>query len=108
MRKFIVKLMYARYALSRINKPHLGDFVKMKSSGQRFVLIQGVASPYFDLHNPTDGLVKRVHKSEFCLIKPFWGRVERFFKSYRFMMGSWFLIDTWNKSLFEKIQYRGS
>lgn len=106
MRSLIVKLKYVMWSLSRINKPHLGDLVIVKNTGKKFILIQGVASPYWDLHNHIDGRINRIHSSEFKLINPIRGRIDRFINSYKFQMGNWFRIDTCNKPLFSRISYK--
>lgn len=105
MRKLIVKLNYIIYALKKINKPHLGDFVKYK--GMDCWLVQGVNSPYWDLivFDPTNQEIRinNVHESQFKISKSpkrlWWS----FMHSYSFKMNNWFSNDTYNKKLFDRI-----
>lgn len=109
MRALIVKIQYVLWALFRINKPHIGDIVKLKSTGEVFWLVQGVSNPYWDLHNQRMGRVKQVHKSRFKLLHPIKGRIERFNQSYRFQKQNWYSIDVWlNKKMFSRISYKGN
>jgi hypothetical protein len=109
MRKLIVKIAYVIYALKSINRLHIGDIVFYQ--GKECMLIQGVADPRWDLlpldkENMDKSLrtvFKNIHKSEFKTAKNAKVYWERFKSNYQFKMGNWFLIDTYQKSLFDSI-----
>ncbi len=99
MKKLIVKIKYAIWAIERINSPHLGDIVKYK--GEECSLIQGVKDPYWDLLPLTkENLAKHkrdiyrdIHYSSFELDKSLKRKWWVFKSSYQFKMQNWFLID---------------
>lgn len=113
MRKIIVKINYAIWALKRVNKPHIGDFVLYK--GVKCSLIQGVANPYWDLmplttenlEKPKRDVFNQVHVSEFELEKTIKRKLWAFKSSYRFKMQNWFSIDTYGKSIFAPVSNVG-
>lgn len=100
MKKIKVKLSYVLWALKRIQQPHLGDVVIYKNCNCS--LIQGIASPYWDLmpltkenlDKPKRDIYKRIHESEFKLDKSFKRKWWAFKSSYQFKMDNWFIIDT--------------
>ena len=96
--KFYVKLIYAIRAIKNIGRPKLGDIVTYK--GERYVLIQGVADPLWDLFNREKGRINYVPKDQFelqPLYKRFWFS---FTFTYRFFMGYWYMIDVNNNGKF--------
>jgi hypothetical protein len=109
MRKLVVKILYVIYAFKKINKPHIGDTVMY--IGFPCMLIQGVANPYWDLMPLTDANMKKekrevfryIHVSDFKLENTLKRKYWAFHQSYKFKMQNWFMIDTWNKSLFSPI-----
>lgn len=113
MRKLIVKITYAIWALKRMKIPHLGDVVMYKN--EKCSLIQGVANPYWDLLPLNDenlkkdkrDIYKHIHISEFRLSKSFKRNFWAFKSSYKFKIENWFLIDTWGKTLFSPISNIG-
>lgn len=114
LRRIEVKLNYAIWALKRINKPHLGDVVMYKN--EKCSLIQGVSDPYWNLlplnkenlAKSKRDIYKHIHVSEFKLEKSFRRYWWAFKTSYKFKMGYWFRIDTWNRKLFSPISNIGS
>lgn len=105
LRKLVVLIQYGLFALKRINRPHIGDIVIYK--GKSAMLIQGAMDPYWSLMQDNER-VDKVHVSEFKLMFPINGRVERFRESLKFQMGYWYLIDTNKSNLFNHISYRSS
>lgn len=86
-------------ALRSINRPHLGDVVIYDDV--ECSLIQGVASPYWDMipmikeNFELDRRVifKRIHENDFKL-QPLWKRFKfSFMFTYNFYMSNWYRID---------------
>jgi hypothetical protein len=109
LRKLIVKVAYIIYALKKVSKPHIGDEVIYQK--ERCILIQGVNDPNWDLmpsseenfNFPIRIIYKNIHTSKFKLDRSFKRHYWAFKDSYRFKISNWFLIDTYNKSLFSSI-----
>ena len=105
LRKLIVIIQYIFWALSRVNKPHLGDVVQIKDSGKIGFLIQGANNPYWDILIGSD-IINDVHKDKFKLLSPLRGRFHRLKQSYEFQKRNWFLIDNNKRNLLDRISYR--
>ena len=73
----------------------IGDYVEYK--GERWMLVQGVCRPSWDLvRKCTTGEEKRenhVHESEFKKIHSVSGYIDSFRRGYRFYMSNWY--DSW-------------
>ena len=105
MKKLRIKLIYVIRALRAINRPHLGD--KVIYDGIECILIQGVASPYWDMIPLTKENLSlnrrvrfnRIHEKDFKL-EPIWKRFGFSFRhTYRFYMRNWFDIDLRNSAI---------
>lgn len=109
MRKILVKINYILWAFNKVKQPHLGDIVKYR--GEECSLIQGVSNPYWDLLPMTKenlekskrNIYKHIHVSEFQIDKSMKRNWWAFKSSYKFKMQNWFLIDTYNKNVFDSI-----
>jgi len=97
--KIWIRIQYAIIALKVINKVKLMEHVFYQ--GNTCLLIQGVASPYYDLLPQTDENLKKekrfvhrqVHVSKFKR-KPLYRRFRfSFMSTYNFYMKSWYSSD---------------
>lgn len=98
-----VRAIYCYRALRDINRLKIGDVVMY--SGYRWVAIQGVADPFWNIMRcdgdpPVKGDMVRVHKC-YLKLQPLWRRFRfSFMHTYRFYMGNWYQIDVQNRGRF--------
>ena len=99
IRGLIVKLVYLIQAIKRINRFHLMDTVV--HADEYYILTQGVAKPFWNMSGKIR--LTDIHESRFKLKNPILGRLRRIGHYYKFKVSNWYMIDTWNKNLFEPI-----
>lgn len=82
-------------ALKWVTTLNLGDVVIYK--GKRYVLNQGVCSPYWDMGAADGGeYLKRIHENDFTKERTLKNYLGSFRSGYRFFMGYWF--DIWARN----------